>query len=181
MTEVPLVLKTPVSMVVVGNTGQEPYALRHCMEWFGFRVETHWTGSRKELVEILKGNIPTHSYIVISCHGEDDDGGRILVPDESPLAAAEIEEIAILPGKTVLNLGCALGTESMARAFLNRGCKAYIAATGYVDGSSALMFAIHYFYFLYFDKSLAEAVALSREHDDQCRLFRLFQVNPDAR
>lgn len=172
---VPLVLKETVSIVVIGNTGLEPDALRTVLESFNYRVEIHWVGSRAEAIEILKGNLPTFNHLILSCHGEPEDDA-ILVPDEPPIQSPELSEIVHLPGKLVLNLGCGLGTDKMADAFLKNGAEAYIAATDYVDGNSAIFFAIHLYYFMALPnrKSLAEAVELSRLHDAECGLFKLF-------
>ena len=113
-----------------------------CSRAYNYLVEIHWVGSRRQLVEILKGNIPTHRYFVLECHGDD---GKILLLDEPALGPDEVSKIVNLPGKVVLNCGCDLGTEAMARAFLNGGCEAYIGA---IKEMHSLMFAIHLFYYL---------------------------------
>lgn len=119
--EVPLVIKKKISIVVIGNTGSEPYILRTLLEGFNYHVEVHWVGSRKELIEILQGNIPTYDHVVLSCHGDEADGGSILVPDEPPLTTVDILTTTRWSNKTLLNLGCSTGTPALAQAFPHSG------------------------------------------------------------
>lgn len=178
MTQVvPLVLKVPVSIVVIGYTGVEPYALRTMLEGFNYRVEVHWVGSRAEALEIFQGAIPTFDHVILSCHGDPEiPGGAILVPDEDPITATDLSGHVNLPGKTVVNLGCGLGTPELVRAFLEGGCAAYIGASDYVEGNSALFFAIHLYYFLTTPNhlSLGEAIARARSFDAECGLYNGF-------
>ncbi len=171
----PLVLKDTVSIVVIGDTGLEPHTLRAVLEGFNYRVEIHWTGSRAEALEILRGSIPTFDDIILSCHGDPEAGG-ILVPDEPVITADELAQVVRLPGKRVLNLGCGLGTAALAAAFLTNGSAAYIGASDDVDGNSALFFALHLYYFMALPnrKPLAESVELARQHDAECALFQLY-------
>jgi hypothetical protein len=171
---VPFVPKETVSIVVIGSTGHEPFALRTMLEAFNYRVEIHWVGSRAEAVEILKGNIPTFPHLILSCHGDEAEGGCILVPDEPPLTAHDLRDILHLPGKIVLNLGCATGTPAFAESFRAGRCAAYIAPTDYVQGNSALFFAVHLYYFLARQQTLEMAIAQARNHDEECGLFQCF-------
>ncbi|MBL8152749.1 MAG: hypothetical protein JNM70_01090 [Anaerolineae bacterium] len=174
---VPLVLKVPVSIVVIGDTGLEPHSLRAVLESFNYRVEIHWVGSRAEALEIFRGAIPTFDHLIVSCHGDPEvPGGAILVPDEDPISAADLTGRVHLPGKTVLNLGCGLGTLELARAFLGGGCAAYIGASDYVEGNSAVFFAIHLYYFLTTPNRLplGEAITRARSFDAECGLFNGF-------
>lgn len=173
--EAPLVPKLPLSLIVLEWSGLESTALRGALEYFGYRVDTHWIGSRKEFIEVLKGKIPTADTIVISGHGDEDEGMHTC-PDEKPLRPQELVEVAKLNGKTVVSLGCSTGTEEFAQAFLKAGCTCYVAPTGYPFGNSALLFAIHIFYAMaQKKKTLTEAVEEAKEYDAESADFRLWQ------
>ena len=158
-------------MVLVSYTDLEAMTLRNGLECFNYRTEIHRVGSRPQFIEILRGNIPTFRYVVLSCHG-DENG--LVVPYQNPVSAMELAQVAHLPGHTVISLGCITGTEALANAFLSGGCEAYVAPTDYVNANAALFFAMHLFYFLAARCSLSEAVEESRKHDAECSLFKLW-------
>jgi hypothetical protein len=156
--------------VVLGDA-LEAMALRAVLERFNFRVEVHWVGSRKEMLEILSGRIETSKHVIISCHGAEKG---INVPEEKPISPSEIQKMANLKGKIVVNLGCLTGKKEYAQAFLEQGkVVAYIAPTDHVHGNSALMFAIRLFYELGKKKSLQEAVKTACGLDKRTGLFKL--------
>ena len=167
----PLVFQEPLSLVAVSFSDLEAIALRSVLEYFNYRIEIHWVGSRPQFLEILNGNIPTFHYLILSCHG-DETG--ILVPYQESVPAMDLAKTVKLPGKIILNLGCNTGIEPIVRAFLKGGCEAYIAPSDYVEGNAAMLFSIHLLYFLAAKHSLVEAVELSRQNDKQCALFKLF-------
>jgi hypothetical protein len=123
-TDYPLAFQEPLSLVVVLYSDLEAIALRIILEYFNYRVEIHWIGSRPQFLEVLKGNIPTFHYIVLSCHG---DATGILVPEQESISS-----------------------------------------------NTALLFAIHLFYFLSAKYTLTESFQRSCQYDDQCALFKLF-------
>ena len=168
--EVPYVRKETISLIAIGDP-LEATALRSVLERFNYRVEVHWVGSRKEVLEILRGTVETFPYLILSCHG--DERGGILVPDEPVITTADNE--INLPDHIVLNLGCGTGQEDDASRYLTGGCRAYIAPTLAIESSSALLFTIHLFYFLKQQYSLADTVRLSRGHDAECELFQLWE------
>lgn len=165
--EVPYVEKETVSLVSIGDV-HEAVSLRGFLERFNYRVEVHWVGSRREALEILRGNVQTFRYVILSCHG--DNGGGILVPDEPVIS---IDDLAIsLPDRVVINLGCCTGQDEAAACYLNGGCDAYIAPCDAVDGKTALLFAAHFFYFIGIGLPLAEAFGKAQAFDDESGLFR---------
>ena len=172
--EAPLVPKIPVSLIVLEWSGLESTALRGMLEYFGYRVDMHWVGSRKEFVEILKGNILTNDLMILSCHGYDGEG-MFTCPDERPMQPEEIAKTAKLKGKTVLSLGCHTGTDDFANAFLKAGCAAYVAPEGAPFGNTALLFAVHACYELYNKESLKQAVHRAASFNADSALFRLWQ------
>jgi hypothetical protein len=56
---VPLILKVPASLVVIGYTGLEPHTLRAVLESFNYRVEIYWLGSRAEALELFRELFPS--------------------------------------------------------------------------------------------------------------------------
>ncbi|WP_010275476.1 hypothetical protein [Paenibacillus senegalensis] len=169
--EVPYVEKENVSLVVVGFVGQEPEALRSTLEWFNYRVDTHWVGSKIELQKILKGEIPTRETIILCCHG-DDDG--ILIDGEPTLTGEEIKSCCMITNKVIINLGCSTGKQHIADAFLHRRGLTYIAPVDDIEGNSSLLFAIHVFYYLANGDEWSEAVDKARQFDEECKLFKRF-------
>lgn len=166
----PLVHKESLSLVALGDTG-EAHALRGVLECFGYQVEAHWVGSRAEFLAIMRGEIPTHQSVILSCHGDE---GAFLLDPERPVAASDLAGQIALPGKLVLSTGCETGTGALAAAFLGGGCAAYIAPTSEVEGRAAVLFALHLFYRLAGKQPLAVAVAEARALDDECALFSAF-------
>ncbi len=170
--EVPLRLQDPLSIVAVGDS-RSPVALRAVLDSFNYLVEMHWVGSRKQLVEILAGRIPTHRYVVIDCHG-DPDG--LVIPEEPMLTPSELNEVVNLPKKTVVAHACYGGREEFAQAFLQGSCEAYVGPVDAVAGNSALLFVIHLFYLLSIGQRLPleQAVEKARGYDTQGELFQLY-------
>ena len=172
--EVPHVRKEAISLIAIADA-LEAMALRSVLERFNYRVEVQWVGSRQEVLEILRGNIVTFPYVILSCHGDGE--GAMLVPGEPgiPLAQTAIT----LPNRLVLNLGCGTGSEAIAANFLAGECRAYIAPVGEVEGASALLFAIHLFYGFWMKMPLMEAVAKARTFDAECGRFQLWRPSDD--
>lgn len=170
--EAPLVPKLPVSLVVLEGADMEAVALRAALEYFNCQVDTHWIGSKKECCEILRGNISTHSILVLCCHG-DETG--ILCGGEASITPTDVAECAAVGGKSVVVLGCNTGNESFADAFLHGGADAYIAPAGYPEGDAALLFGIHLFYAIQqHGKSVREAQASACAFDDESAMFKLW-------
>lgn len=173
--EAPFVPKTPLSLIVLEWSGLESTALRGMLEYFNYRVDTHWIGSRKEFIEILKGNIPTADFLILSCHGDEKEG-MYTCPDEKPLLPDEIRKASKLKNKTILSLGCATGTDEFAAAFLDTGSSAYIAPKDYPFGNSSLLFAIHLCYQVsQHKKPLAEAFEMAKKYEKESSMFQLWQ------
>jgi hypothetical protein len=166
----PLVHKEPLSLIALGAAG-EAQALRGVLECFGYRVEAHWVGSRAEFLAILCGAIPTQQKLILSCHGA---AGAFPLGSEQPVAASDLAGLVQLPAKLVLSTGCETGTGALAAAFLGGGCTAYIAPTGAVESNAAILFALHLFYRLARERTLAEAVTEARAQDGECALFSAF-------
>ena len=169
--EVPYVEKRTISLIIIGFVGKEADALRSALEAYNYRVDTHWIGSKKELVKILQGHIPTFQTVVLIGHGSDDG---ILIDGEPTLNAEEIRLYCKIKDKVVVNMGCSTGKEHIAKSFINNGVKTYIAPIDDIEGSSSLLFTLHLFYYLSNGMELNEAVKKSCQFDDECNLFKMY-------
>jgi hypothetical protein len=171
--EAPLVKKVPVSIIALPGGEAESTALRGVLEYFGYRVDMHLIGSRKEFIEILKGSIRTEQLIVLCCHG-DNDG--IVMGDEKPVTPLDISQSIGLNSKSILNLGCSTGSKEFIDAFRkNAKCEAYIAPTGYPFGNTALLFAVHTLYAcIQHKKKLKDSVKASRRFDKESAMFNIW-------
>lgn len=161
--------KRTVTIVDVDDT-LESAALRAVLENLNYRVTVHWTGSRKELLKIVGGEIETDEMVIVSCHGKPDG---IQVPDEAPLSPEELGASGRLDGKTVISTGCVTGTPAFAEAFKKAGADHYVAPVDYPDGSAALAFVTNLFLLLSYDTDLAEAVQRAADFHDEMKQFRL--------
>lgn len=171
MEQIPWIKKESVTIVVLGNTGNEPHAVRSVLEWFNYRVDTIWAGSREEFMRVIQGDITTADTLIISAHGED---GEILAPDEPNITIKDIGG-GHVNGKTIINLGCTTGSEKMAEAFRQAGANHYIAPSDYIEGNSTLVFVMHVFYELSMNKeaSIESAVTKAKAFDEQSDIFAL--------
>jgi hypothetical protein len=162
----------------------EAFALRSALEWWQAQVTLHLPGMANDVVRILGGQERLSEYVVLTCHG--NERGFILpelveeLESEQPyhgeLTPSNLGEFLSLPGKVVVNTGCALGTAEFAKPFLRAGVRAYIGAVDYPDGDSVLFYTLHLFYgLLHHGASLEEAHAKARSHDQDTGLFYLYQ------
>ena len=170
-----------VLIAAFGDTGNEPEALRQTLEAFGYFVVTKYIGRPADLTDTLSGQLPLEpDFLVLSCHGEQ---GGILMPglaesvyreDEprGPFSADDVTRCLRLSGKVILNLGCSTGNPPLADAFARDNT--YIAPTDDVEGNSALLFAIRFFYELAQNgRTVSEACSLARSTDEETSLFHL--------
>lgn len=142
--------------LIVGDTGNEAHAIRYTLEDFGAEVMTKWIGRPNAFLTALtkEGLYPGFDTLVLSFHGDD---GFFLMPElgeevyeegepRGDIGPKEIRQFASLEGKTVLSTGCETGKSKLAQAFLDAGCKAYIAPEEAVDGNATVIFTQLFFY-----------------------------------
>ena len=174
-----------ILIVVFGNTGTEPEALRQTLECFNFFVATKYIGRPRDFIDILGNNLPFDpDCLILSCHG---DNGQIVMPilgeevyeKEEPqgnFSSEEIRKYINLTGKVILNLGCATGNPAMAEAFSENNV--YIAPKDDVDGNSALLFAIQLFYEIAQNKkTVFDAYCSAKGIDRETALFDFVNNN----
>lgn len=170
-----------VLIVCIGNTGNEAEAIRQTLEHFGCAVLVKYVGRPQDFIDVLRGELPFEADdIIISCHGE---GGKILMPElgenvymaEEPqgnFGVVEIEKYCRLKDKLIISTGCTTGDNRIARGFAKENC--YIAPDDYVEGNSALMFVLSFFYaLLQNEKSIEDAFQVAGAIDDETKLFKM--------
>ena len=171
-----------VLIVAFSDTGNEAEALRQTLESFGLFVATKYIGRPNDFISVLRGEMPIDTdFIIFSCHGDDGKfimpvlGENIYVPDEPKgnLGREDIEKFMHLSGKIILSLGCTTGTPETSRIFAKNNI--YIAPIDYIEGRSALFFAIKFFYeVLQNGKDAKNAYELAKANDAETALFGFY-------
>lgn len=173
-------MEQPIILIIALDGGDtEVVALRSVLEYFGAFVTVKWIGRPRELMDVFNGKLPlVPDYVIISGHG--DEGGFIMnklgenvyEPDEprGNFTPKEVEKFLRIKS-IVLSTCCTTGGATMSDIFRKGGCT-YIAPADYVEGNSALMFAIRFFYEVLQNKASVElAFESARETDDETKLF----------
>lgn len=171
-----------VLIAVIGNTGNEPEAIRQVLESFGCLVLTKYIGRPNDFVSVLSGAIPFDpDIVVLSCHGE---GGRIIMPDldhsvygedepRGSFSAKEIKRYLTLTSKTIINTGCTTGLPDLAAAFSREN--SYIAPSDYIAGNAVLLFVVDLFYQMIQHKlSAKDAWNHARAFDEETARFAFY-------
>lgn len=168
-----------ILIVSFGNTGNEAEALRQVLESFGLFVAIKYIGRPNDFADILAGKLPMDAdALIFSCHG--DDGAFVMpVLGESVyfdgevrtnFSSREIKEYLKLENKLILSLGCTTGCREMREVFAKNNT--YIAPRDYVDGRSALFFAVKFFYEMFQnERSVQESFDLAKQTDAETGLF----------
>lgn len=174
-----------IALVVIGEVGQEPIAIRSTLEYFGFRVIYYPIGRPNDFIAILSGNTlyPDISDVIICAHGKA--GGIIMPILDSTIYDKEersgdftpeiIAQFGKLPDKIIITTGCTLGVEPMAAAFLKTGCKNFIGATNYIDGNAALIFVQTFYYKMASGETVENAYKFASKIDKETSLFKLYK------
>ena len=171
-----------ILIVVIGNTGNEPEALRQSLEYFGYFVAIKYIGRPNDFISVLSGDLFFDpDCIVISCHGEEGEiimpvlGDDIYKPDEPKgnFTATDISKYLKLKNKLILNMGCTTGKKNLAKVFSKQNT--YIASDDYTNGNAALYFAISLFYEISKDGTqLKNAYKTAKATDKETSCFKLF-------
>jgi hypothetical protein len=159
-----------VAMACVGHDLDVAMAIRASLELFGLRVHFHLCVQKRNVVDFLRGDIPDSEYVILCSGGHHTGEKGWIAPGEDQVGLTfgdlveqvdgewesvkfflrpdNIRDYVKLPGRTVICNGCNTGHESLARAFLETGCKAYVGPTRSVDQDSTAIFTIAFFYHL---------------------------------
>ncbi|WP_244177907.1 hypothetical protein [Streptomyces atriruber] len=161
-------------------------ALRDALEVFGVQVTYVPVGQPRHLIAALGGDTgaaarPVAPYVIIACHGDE---GRVLIPELAPemarfqpfngeLGPAEVRAHVELPGSVVILTGCDTGDPELVDAFLDAGASACVAPSGAPFGYASLFAPLFLFYELTERRTLREAVAHLRAHDEELSMWHL--------
>lgn len=142
------------------------HAIRSALELFRLHVHMYWCVQKRNALDFFAGKVPESEYVVLCCHGLGSSDATIAeemkmgfcdlsdqvegkwVGTDFALTPTNIPELVRLGDRTVIAPACGTGREPLARAFLDSGCKAYIAPDGSIDQDSAALFIIAFFYHL---------------------------------
>jgi hypothetical protein len=158
----------PFDSVVIGSardTFAEAQAMRAALESYLLNVHLYWFRQKRNLMDFLAGHVADADYVVLCCHGHprvagDPSTTEVIVHDlveeidgrweagDVALGPDAIRETVKLPGRAVITCGCATGTEPIARAFLDSGCRAYIGPVASADQDAGPLFVSAFFYSL---------------------------------
>ncbi len=166
--------------------------IRAMLELYRLYVHTYYCCQKQNVLDVLAGKIPDADYVVLVTGGDrdPDKGSCIHFPTVVEQVAGEWKSVAFrifpedvrqmvkLKGRTVIAVGCYAGSEPLARAFLDSGCKAYIAPTGEIDMDSTTMFVCAFFHYLTVPPpdrlSDRDAVERARKLDSQTASYRYY-------
>jgi hypothetical protein len=174
------------SVDVLAGDPEEATAIRAILELMGVHVQVFPLGLAQHAVNLLDGSVGSGEFVVLACHGDE---GAIVLPELAPevaatqrwhtrLPAAAIREFVHLPDRVVIGTGCDMGHPELAQAFLDGGCRAYLApAGGPFRYASALVPAL-LFYELAEMRSLSDAVERIRGWDAELAMWRLHERSP---
>lgn len=143
-------------------------AVRSSLELFRLRVHLYFCVQKRNVLDLLAGNVADAQYVVLCCGGFGLEQSEVADATQMGiefarlvdfvdgrwqevtvrLTPADIRALVKLPGRTVISMGCMSGREPIAKAFLDTGCKAYIAPVRPVDQDSDALFVIGFFYHL---------------------------------
>ncbi len=170
--------------IVSCETGSEYEVIRQALESCSIRVINEAVGRPQDFIDFLSGEgYFSSDFVIFSFHGMD---GKFCMPelgervyfDNEPRTDFGIEEIQTycqIKTPVMINMGCGLGYQALADAFLEKHTNVYIGAEDVIDGLSSNFFVIRFFYEHCQNKrSLREAFQLARNTDPETMLFRWF-------
>jgi hypothetical protein len=154
-------------------------ALRPSLEAMRIGVALWSLANDRNVRRVFAGEDSHAPYVIVAMHG---DAGRMLLtpgagaPDsKSSFSVDEVRSMVRVPGKVVLGIGCASGTQEWADAFFEGGATDYVAPISAPFAHAASVFTTILFYGLTQGRDLAEAVATARAVDDELAIFRHFR------
>ncbi|MFH9423742.1 hypothetical protein [Streptomyces sp. NPDC017529] len=135
----------------------------------------------RHFLAALDGSRKAAPYVILACHGDE---GRILLDGLAPELSAyqpfndsagpeEVRAHTRLTDSVVIANGCDTGDPALAEAFLDAGASAYIAPHGAPFGYASVFAPLFLFYELTEQRTLDEAVARLRAHDDELGMWEL--------
>jgi hypothetical protein len=155
-----------VAVVATGDAG-EALLIRAILENLGAAVMFHLVGTPGDFLLVLGQGATAPRYVVISGHGDErglafgEYGPGIDVTDlvDGAMPPARIAGRVDLPGRIVVSTACGSGSQAFSEAFIGGGVAAYIAPTGYPDGSMVGLF-VHILFHQLLCKAVSPEAAL---------------------
>lgn len=173
-----------VAIIVGSEVGNEYEAIRQCLEYFGISVRLIKIGRPADFISILNGKQSFQvDHLIFSFHGEKE---AFVLPKLHPsvykkgelrknFGATQIEQYANFSGEMILTTACGLGSEAISEAFLKKGASTFIAPRDEIDGNTALLFIIRFYYELInHGKTISEAFEIAHEIDEEAKLMHYF-------
>jgi len=147
----------PLEIVDFGG-GSEGEALRTILESLDVVVLLHRIGTPSDLLQVLAQGDTCAPHMILSGHGDEGDlilgeyaegiGIDVSMLHEGRMPPEAIAAHIRLPGCVVINTACEAGLPATARAFMQGGLRAYIAAADALHGTAVPLFIMHFFYAL---------------------------------
>jgi len=154
-------------------------AVRHSLEAMRIGVVLWSLPNEKSVRRVFAGENSQAPYVIVAMHG---DSGRMLLAPGAATAGArtsfsveEVRSMVRVPGKVVLGVGCASGTQEWADAFFEGGATDYVAPVSAPFAHAASVFTTILFYGLTQGRELAQAVETARAVDDELAIFKHFR------
>jgi hypothetical protein len=190
--------------VAVAASSEDPtaLALQSVLQQLGLRVHLHRFYQKRNVEDFFAGKgVPAECRYTVACahgHGPDDDpkirldvvdqkdGDPTAIegwePCEFDLCKDNVPELITAPRGTLVAMGCGVGREPLARAFLEAGYEGYVGPESYVDGDSSLLFTIGFFYHVLADeRDYAPRTFTDREAAERAALMdRDFELGTRA-
>ena len=170
---------TTVDLFAGHGMGEIVSAIRPTLESMRIGVALWSLANQHNVRRVFGGENSDAPYIVVAMHG--DTGRMILAPGDSTpgfnssFSVEEVRSMVRVPGKVVLGVGCASGTQEWAEAFFEGGATDYIAPTSAPFSHAAAVFTTILFYALTQGRDLADAVETARSVDNELAIFRHFR------
>jgi hypothetical protein len=170
---------TTVDLFAGHGMGEIVSAVRPSLEAMRIGVVLWNLANEANVQRAFAGENCQAPYVIVAMHG--DTGRMILAPGattpgfKSSFSVEEVRSMVRVPGKVVLGVGCASGTQEWADVFFEGGATDYIAPVSAPFAHAASVFTTILFYALTQGRDLAEAVETARTVDNELAVFRHFR------
>jgi hypothetical protein len=176
---------TTVDLFAGHGMGEIVSAVRPALESMRIGVVLWSLANERNVRRVFAGENSGAPYVIVAMHG--DTGRMLLAPGaatpgfKSSFSVDEVRSMVHVPGKVVLGVGCASGTQEWADAFFEGGATDYIAPVSAPFSHAASVFTTILFYALTQGRNLAEAVEAARAIDGELAIFRHFRPEEPRR
>ena len=174
-----------IGILVGSNTDLEALSIRQSLEYFGYEVYMKYVGRPNDFRDFLQGKLFSNEidFFILCFHGIN--GGFIMpklsreiyTADEvkNKFGFKDIEENILLKKKVFLSTACSVGKKNMANSFI-KNKSIFIAPKGYIEGNSAYVFVINFFYNFFENQDIEGSFEKAMNIDAETQQFKLFRV-----